>query len=189
MTAPADETVPERALLHDLLTQRPSFHGFLVKRLHDPVLADDLLQDAYGRALSQLDTLRDRSASTAWFYALLRNAVADHHRRLRTRERALAGLARELGDATEPGPSAAPRACRCVARLARALDPPYAQALERIEIDGLSVRALAEEAAITPNNAAVRVFRARAALRRDVRATCGACAATGCHDCDCEHSA
>ena len=37
------------------------------------------------------------------------------------------------------------------------------------------------------NNAAVRVFRAREALRKQVARACGACATHGCVDCTCKH--
>jgi len=39
---------------------------------------------------------------------------------------------------------------------------------------------------ISENNAAVRVHRARQALRKQVQLTCGACATHGCVDCRCQ---
>ncbi|RZO51679.1 MAG: hypothetical protein EVA89_33160 [Sandaracinaceae bacterium] len=48
-----------------------------------------------------------------------------------------------------------------------------------------ALEAFATEEGITSNNAGVRVFRARAALREKVTATCGACASRGCVDCTC----
>jgi RNA polymerase sigma-70 factor (ECF subfamily) len=75
--------------------------------------------------------------------------------------------------------------CRCVARLADTLKPEYAEALRRIEVDGLSVQQFAAEAKITANNAGVRVFRAREALRKRVVSSCGTCAEHGCLDCTC----
>ena len=75
--------------------------------------------------------------------------------------------------------------CRCVARLAETLKPEYADALRRIEVDGVAVKDFAEEQGISPSNAAVRVFRAREALRRQVAASCGTCAEHGCVACTC----
>jgi RNA polymerase sigma-70 factor (ECF subfamily) len=72
-----------------------------------------------------------------------------------------------------------------VARLSETLKPEYAQALRRIDVDGMSVQAYAAEAGITANNAGVRVFRARQTLRKRVVRWCGSCAARGCIDCSC----
>ncbi len=47
------------------------------------------------------------------------------------------------------------------------------QALRRVEVDGLSVQAFASEAGITPNNAGVRLFRARERLKADLEAAEG----------------
>ena len=44
---------------------------------------------------------------------------------------------------------------------------------------------VAGELAITPNNAAVRLHRARTALRRQLERSCGTCATHGCLDCRC----
>ena len=59
------------------------------------------------------------------------------------------------------------------------------QPVRRIDVDGLSVRDYAAEAGITPNNAGVRVFRARQALRKRVVRWCASCAERGCIDCSC----
>jgi len=61
--------------------------------------------------------------------------------------------------------------CRCVAELAGTLKPEYAGVLQRVEVDGLAIKDYAAEVGITSNNAAVRVFRAREALRTQVSRT------------------
>ncbi len=58
-------------------------------------------------------------------------------------------------------------------QLAATLKPEYAEALRRVEIDGIPVKQYASESGITDNNAAVRVFRARHALRSRVELSCG----------------
>jgi hypothetical protein len=47
---------------------------------------------------------------------------------------------------------------------------------------------LAQQSGITAENAAVRVHRARAALRRRIEQACGTCSVHGCLDCSCEAS-
>jgi RNA polymerase sigma-70 factor (ECF subfamily) len=162
-----------------------AFLGFLVKRVGRREVAEDLLQEAFARGLSNLPALESAESAVAWFYRVLRNAVIDHHRRGGASERALSALAREMEEHVEPDLDTRNAVCRCVARLSDTLKPEYAQALRRVEVDGVSVQDFAAEAGITANNAGVRVFRAREALRKQVVRTCGTCAEHGCLDCTC----
>jgi len=59
--------------------------------------------------------------------------------------------------------------CACVSRLVATLKPEYAEALEAIEAAGTSVKTFAEQKGLSSSNAAVRVFRARAALKKRAR--------------------
>ena len=176
------------AVMRVLVEEREAFLAFLERRTGDRALAEDILQDAFARGLDRLDSLRDGESAVAWFYRILRNAVIDHHRRRSSAAKALDGFAAEL-DAAEAPEALRAAVCRCVARVADTLKPEYAAALKRVEVDGASVKDYASEAGITPNNAAVRVFRAREALRARVRECCGHCADAGCADCTCAEPA
>lgn len=57
------------------------------------------------------------------------------------------------------------------------------RAMAAFAAEGLSLKDFAEKAGITLNNAAVRVHRAREALRKRLVSTCSSCAALGCTDC------
>lgn len=172
-------------LTERLVENHRQFLRFLERRLSDRALAEDILQDAFVKSLERGEAVRDEEASVAWFYRMLRNAVIDHYRRNSTRSRALEVLAKELEDAVEPPPEIHGEICACVARLAATLKPEYETAIRRIEVDGIPVQSYAAESGITPNNAAVRVFRAREALRKQVKSSCGTCAEHGCLDCSC----
>ena len=75
-----------------------------------------------------------------------------------------------------------------MAELAATLKPEYADALRRIEVEGVAVKDYAEGAGISASNAGVRIFRAREALRKQVARSCGTCADHGCLDCTCEEA-
>src|SRR5262249_5101633 len=143
-----------------------------------------ILQEAFARGLDKLPEFGSEESAVAWFYRVLRNAVFDHYRRAGTGERALAALAREL-ESNEPDLDMRNAACQCVKRLADTLRPEYADILRRVEVDGVSVQDFARESGISANNAGVRVFRARQALRKRVVQSCGTCAEHGCLDCTC----
>jgi RNA polymerase sigma-70 factor (ECF subfamily) len=120
-----------------------------------------------------------------WFYRVLRNAIIDHMRRRAAHGRRLEALATELevdgGDDRELHDAV----CRCVVGLASTLKPEYADALQRIDVDGIAVKAYAHAVGISASNAGVRVFRAREALRKQVARSCGTCAEHGCLNCTC----
>lgn len=168
-----------------LVANHREFLDFLTRRVSDRTLAEDLLQEAFVRGIDRIETLREGESIVAWFYRSLRNAVIDSYRRKGAAARKLERLARDMAQSVEPDAELTQSVCKCVALLADTLKPEYAVALKRIEVDGLSVQAFAEESGVTSGNAAVRVFRARQALRKQVTLTCGTCADHGCLDCHC----
>lgn len=67
-----------------LLHQRhaPAVHAVLLTRV-DRVDADDLVQDAFVRALERLDQLQDDAAFGPWLLTIARNLATSHHRKRR----------------------------------------------------------------------------------------------------------
>jgi len=174
--------------LQPLVAQHRELLAFVERRVRDRALAEDIVQEAFARGIDRLGQLEHEESARAWFYRLLRNAIVDQSRRNAAAARALESLAAELGSDAERAADEAHRAvCACVARVAQTLKPEYADALRRVEIEGASMKELAASAGISPSTAAVRVFRARAALKREVAASCGVCAEHGCVDCSCGH--
>jgi RNA polymerase sigma factor (sigma-70 family) len=159
--------------------------AFVARRVRDRALAEDLVQSAYAQAIVSVDTLREERALLAWFYRSLRNAIVDRHRRSDVERRALDAFASELDERIDTLDASPTSVCRCVLRVAEGLKPEYAEALQRIDVDGDAVKAFAARHGFTASNAGVRIFRAREALRRGLLAACGACAQSGCADCTC----
>ena len=191
MTVPVTDDVardvaPDVAAI--FVANHRAFLGFLERRVGSRAIAEDILQEAFVRGMGRLDADGEESV-IAWFYRTLRNAAVDHHRRHKTAQRALDGFAREAEGAPPADAELREAVCKCVRDLADTLKPEYAAALKRIEVDGVSVKAYAEEIGISASNAAVRVFRARQALRTQVARSCGTCADHGCLECTCAKSA
>jgi len=178
------EVLPRNELAAVLVENRRAFLSFLERRVGHRDVAEDVLHEAFARSLDKVP-FESAESAVAWFYRVLRNAVIDHYRRGGASDRALSVLARQLNEQAEPGLDERNAVCRCVSRLSETLKPEYALALRRIDVDGVSVQDYAVEAGITANNAGVRVFRAREALRKRVVHWCGSCAERGCIDCTC----
>lgn len=167
-----------------LLDNHRRFLAFVEKRVGDRALAEDILQDAFVRSVGKADDVPDE-ALVPWFYTTLRNAVVDRYRRGAAQSRALEAFGRELEREREPSGDLDREICACVTRVATTLKPEYADALARVEVGGASLKTYAAEAGLTPNNAGVRVHRARQALKRKMMESCGLCAEHGCVDCTC----
>jgi RNA polymerase sigma factor (sigma-70 family) len=178
----------EKSLGGDVIAELVRSHrdllSFVERRVGSRAEAEDILQEAFVRGVQHEDALRAADSSSAWFYRTLRNAIVDRFRRRGAESRAYEAFAHELEETTPPLETR-DVVCACVRTLAQTLQPHYADALQRVEIDGLTLQAFAGEAGISANNAAVRLHRAREALRRRVRVSCGTCAEHGCLDCTC----
>ena len=174
-----------REAVDALVENHRAFLAFLQNRVGRREVAEDILQEAFARGLDKLPEFESEESAVAWFYRVLRNAVIDHHRRSGASERALSVFTRELETNDEPDLDMRNAACQCVAHLAKTLKPEYADALRRVEVDDIPIQDFARESGISPNNARVRLFRARQALRKRVVQSCGTCAEHGCVDCTC----
>lgn len=193
MSEPLHETTDESATLAAtpeviavLVENHRRFLGFLEKRVGSREVAEDILQDAFVRGLPRAGQLRDEESVVAWFYRSLRNALVDHWRKRGAEQRAVE-RATALADRSAPAvdDELMGTVCACAGALLETLKPEYAEALRRVDLGGASVKAFAEERGITANNASVRLFRGRDALRRQVARSCGTCADHGCLDCSC----
>lgn len=179
----AREVPPD--VIRVLLENRQKFLGFVQRQVKSKEIAEDILQDALARGISRIESVRNDELVVAWFYRALRNAVLDHYRCHSRTSRGLEALAHQVESTQERNSESSVGTCQCVGRLASELKPEYAEALQRIEIEGMPVKEFAEQRGLSSGNAGVRVFRAREALRRAVMSSCGACATSGCKNCTC----
>jgi RNA polymerase sigma-70 factor (ECF subfamily) len=164
-----------------LVENHRAFLAFVERRVGSRDAAEEILQAALVKNIDKLDTVRE--SAVGWFYKVLRNAIIDHHRRRAAATRRDEALTAEAE--LPPDDELRGVVCKCVGDLAYTLKPEYAEALRRIEIDGVSVKDYADGAGISASNAGVRIFRAREALKKQVVRACGTCATHGCLDCTC----
>jgi RNA polymerase sigma factor (sigma-70 family) len=181
----ADPQSAQPQLLDTLLDQRRQFLRFLERRVSSPAIAEDILQNAYLRAVEREGELRNGESGTAWFYRILRNAVIDFYRHRGVEDRALTQWAAELETTVEPDDLTRDIVCKCIARVLPSLNPGYARILRQVDLDEASLDTYAKANAITVPNATVRIHRARQALKKALIATCGSCSAHGCLNCNC----
>lgn len=164
---------------------RSQYLAFVRRRISDPDLAEDILQDALLRAFRAAPDIDDGERVASWFYRVLRNAIVDTYRRRDVQNRRSERLhdGHDLPDLSQEDERTL---CGCLRALLPALRPEYAAVLSAVDLDERAPHEVAEEFGLTTNNLNVRRHRARRALRESLEATCRICAGHGCLDCTCE---
>jgi RNA polymerase sigma-70 factor (ECF subfamily) len=179
-----DETLANRANL--LVQGKARFLRFLEARTGSRADAEDVLQAAFLKLVAQPDALRDDEKLIPWFYQLLRNLVVDHYRHRDALARLEASVAADPNATTAGADETLFEAvCACVNALIPELKTEQAELVRRVELGGEPIHRVAGDLRITPNNASVRLHRARRALREALLQMCGVCADHGCLDCTC----
>jgi RNA polymerase sigma-70 factor (ECF subfamily) len=173
-------------VLEVLVGHHRKFLAFLERRVGSRASAEELLQTAFVKAVERGGELRESESAVAWFYRLLRNALVDFHRHRDAERRALDRHALEALSESALDPQLEAAICECVHGLIPTLKEEYAGILRAVEMDGQALGEAAKRLRITPGNAAVRLHRARRALRDRLATACGTCTEHGCLDCTCQ---
>ncbi|HBP18946.1 MAG TPA: RNA polymerase subunit sigma-70 [Planctomycetes bacterium] len=178
----------ERNALDDLNERLVEHLGALTafarRRLNDPDLAADVLQESLVKALSKVDQLEDEDRLLPWLYRILRRTIIDTHRAKGVERERIARIEAELSDDGWEEPALREEVCGCYRALLPTLKPEYAEVLEA-DLGEEPTQEVADRLGITPGNLKVRRHRARKQLRQRLEETCRMCAAHGCLDCTC----
>ncbi|MCC6964559.1 MAG: sigma-70 family RNA polymerase sigma factor [candidate division Zixibacteria bacterium] len=171
--------------LQPLLVQRERLLGYIRKRVAEPEVAEDILQDSLLKSLRSAPEFDADERLVAWFFRVLNNAIIDYYRHRATI--AKHHDYRIIDAEAAAAPTAADEAalCECFRGLLPSLKPEYAELIEKLELAEQEPASVADELGIQQNNLKVRRHRARQALRQKLEETCRTCAKHGCLDCTC----
>lgn len=149
---------------------------FVLSRVRNSAVAEDLTQDIMIKGAARLPSLREASKIQAWFFQIARNTVMDYFRRSRPTE--------EFDDAHHGGneqqhPGMENEELRLRESLAayvrgvvERLPLIYRDALLATDYEGLSQRELAERLGLSLSAAKSRVQRARALAKAEMESCC-----------------
>lgn len=138
----------------------PIVHGALLTRL-PAQYAEDLVHDAFVRALRRLHTLRDGEAFGAWLLAIARNAAAD----LIRRRPVVQALSDEL-----PAPASLAAEAREALAAIRSLPEAYRETLILRLVEGMTGPEIAERTGLAPGSVRVNLHRGMHLLREKLGA-------------------
>jgi RNA polymerase sigma-70 factor (ECF subfamily) len=166
-----------------IVSNLKTFVSFARKRVGDPHLAEDVVQDSLVKALEAGRKPSTEDDTVTWFYRILRRSIIDLYRRRDAAKRALQKFEKELPES--PGVEDERLLCGCFRRLLPELPKQYREALERVDLEGQEPAEAAAKLGLSRNSFTVRLHRARKALRKELERNCSACSKHGCLDCTC----
>ena len=144
-----------------------TLHGFILRRVRDPHVAEDVLQDVFVKVHQGLPLLRDEERLEAWIYRIARNTITDLYR-----SRHIEVEATDTLPVQEPSADATAELAACVHGLVDSLPNPYREAILHAELGDLTQRELAERLGLSLSGAKSRVQRGRAKLKELLLACC-----------------
>jgi RNA polymerase sigma-70 factor (ECF subfamily) len=157
---------------------RGAIHGFILGKVKDPALADDITQETLLRLHQRFDTLREADRLQAWVFQIARNAVADHYRSAKPTESFDEQTHAPPADPEPHGPIAAEEEAlrhelaAYVRSVVESLPVIYRDALKLTEFEGNSQVELARRLGLSVSAAKSRVQRARAMVREEMERCC-----------------
>jgi len=176
------------AISRSLAEAHDSIRQFLRRSLGNEEDVDDVMQEFYVRILIRSSQLKREQSARVWLRRVLRSVLYDHLRRQAARRRAEADFARKEAAIPPPEADIDTAACMCLHKVLPALKPGYAEILRRVDLAEEPRDAVAAALGLTESNLAVRLHRARRALRRILELTCETCPIHGYLDCGCEYT-
>ena len=177
------EKKPSLEAVAVLVQNHRKFLAFLEQRVGSRTDAEEILQAAFVKAVEKAESIREDGKSISWFYQMLRNAIIDHYRKQDVQKRAQKSMSLALDFEEEIERTV----CACMNDLIPTLPEDYSSILRMVDLEDGDIKTVAQELGLTPNNARVRLHRARVALRKQLERVCRSCTEHGCLDCTCNH--
>jgi len=137
--------------------------SFILSRISDKAVAEDILQEVFIRIHANIDTLRDDTKIHSWIYQITRNLINDHFRNLKKENL-------RPHDIHEKEESSADQkimeeAVHDMIKMMDKLPAEYCEALCLTELEGLSQIDYAQRIGISYSGAKSRVQRSRKLLK------------------------
>jgi len=141
--------------------------GYLVHRLADTHLADDLLQDVFLKAMRQGNAFCRLDNPRAWLFQVARNALVDHARLAKATVPVPDSLTTDITEAA-PVDSLA----ECLQRRLSGLTDDDRDVLRTCDLEGMTLQAFADARGLTLPAVKSRIQRARRRLREALMEKC-----------------
>ncbi|WP_413113185.1 RNA polymerase sigma factor SigZ [Thaumasiovibrio sp. DFM-14] len=156
-------------MLSDWQNHKVQLRSYISKRVKDADAVDDILQDVYIKASTNLHQLKSRGSLTGWLYRIAYNAIMDYYRRHQSYDELPESLVAEELDS---GEKAHRELAQCLGPLIEELPDKYRLPLQLAELDGVTQQAVADQLGLSLSGAKSRIQRGRVKLRERLTACC-----------------
>ena len=151
--------------------------GYILKRVPNSSMADDILQEVFIKIHENIDSLKDQTKINSWIYQITKNSITDYYRKQKQQPSDIQLLSdKEIGilDDTDISKDVEPeeQIASGLLVMINSLPKDYAQALNLVEVQGLSQVQLAKELNISVSGAKSRVQRGRQMLKDSLMNCC-----------------
>lgn len=138
----------------------PMVHGVLLARVA-PDHVDDLLQEVFLRAMTQITHLREDDHFGGWIAAIARNRATDHYRQTRETQ-STEDFASSIATRGTPGSQAE---ARIALAAIQSLPDAYRETLALRLVEGMTGPEIANRTGLTPESVRVNLHRGMKLLR------------------------
>ncbi len=148
--------------------------GFLLSRVDERADVDDLLQEILIKTYQRLNTLKKSEKLTAWLFQIARNTIIDYYRKLRLETSRQDIISKAILREEEPEQYSQVRQelTKCIRPFLNQLDPKYREAVEAVDLQGVSQKELAAELGLSYSAVKSRVQRGRSMLKAEFEKCC-----------------
>lgn len=154
------------ALVKRIERSRPKLYRMALAWCHDPMLADDLVQETHVLALQKIQQLKNDAAFDGWIYTILNNAWLGYLRKNRPSEDIDKII---IADDVSPEHEMLMQQVNLIVRNAMSCLPnAQRQVVSLIDLDGLSYSEVSEILQIPIGTVMSRLNRARSSLNKTI---------------------
>jgi RNA polymerase sigma-70 factor, ECF subfamily len=165
----ATTTSDLKAIWHDFYQR---LRGFITQRVNNPADVDDILQEVFVRIYQRLTTVRDSDRLSSWIFQIARNAIIDYYRKAYRQHEFTTEYPLEAQLIDEDPVLFNQQMAACLRPLLEQLPELYREALQLVELEGMTQRIVAEKLGISVSGMKSRVQRGRQKLKELLQTCC-----------------
>ena len=156
-------------MISEWQNHKAQLHSYVSKRIDDADAVDDILQDVYIKASSNLHQLKSQGSLKGWLYRIAHNTIVDFYRGRQDYDELPEDLVAEEEDT---GKQAREELAQCLRPLIDELPEKYGTPLRLAELEGVSQQGIADQLGLSLSGAKSRVQRSRVKFRDHMMACC-----------------
>lgn len=156
-------------MLSEWQNHKTQLRSYVYKRVDDASVVDDILQDVYIKASSNLHQLKSQDSLKGWLYKIAYNTIIDFHRNRQSFDELPDDLVAEDEDTVE---EARKELAECLRPLIADLPDKYSTPLRLAELEGVSQQEIADQLGLSLSGVKSRIQRGRVKISENLMACC-----------------